>query len=74
MTAKEKLLEYVSGLTEAEAEDRLPWIVEDCDDSSSVRALSGAERAAIERGLADAKAGRIVTLEDLEAEMEEWDA
>ena len=73
MTAKEKLLEFVSGLTEEEAEDKLPWIAPLFEPPAPDRRLTPAGRAAIDRGLADVEAGRFVTLEELEAEMEAWD-
>lgn len=69
MTAKQKLLEYVTGLTEEEAEEKLPWLVGTFETVSAERRLSVAERAGIERGLADVKAGRFITLEEFEAEM-----
>ena len=49
------------------------WFLDEFDDPFSSRALFPAERAAIERGLADLKAGRVISLKELEAEMEDWD-
>jgi hypothetical protein len=68
VTAKEKLLEYVSALTEEEAEDKLPWIAPMFERPSGDRRLSAAERAAIERGLRDADAGLLIPIEEVEAE------
>ncbi|MCC6269060.1 MAG: hypothetical protein IT300_15945 [Dehalococcoidia bacterium] len=73
MTAKQQLLEYVSRLTEEEAEDKLPWLAPILEPRPANRRLNPAERAAVDRGLADIEAGQFVTLEELEAEMEEWD-
>lgn len=54
MTAKEKLLEYVQGLTEAEAIEKLPWIVE-----PAVRAsLTAEEIRQVERAIESLDAGR----------------
>lgn len=66
MTAKQRLLEYVGQLSEDEAAETELWLV-----PSSDRQLTGPERAAIERGLEDARNGRLTSLEEIELACED---
>ena len=66
MTAKQRLLEYVGQLSEDEAAETKLWLVPTSD-----RRLTAPERAAIERGLDDARNGRLTPLEEIESASEE---
>ncbi len=65
MTAKEFLREWVESMSEEEAEEKVLWL-----DPHPDRSLTPAEAGAIERGLDDARAGRLTLLEDIEREFE----
>jgi predicted transcriptional regulator len=64
MTAKQLLLEYVGTFTEAEAAETMLWLAPKAD-----RELSAAERSTIERGLDDARNGRLTALEEIESDL-----
>jgi hypothetical protein len=66
MTAKEQLRQVIEGLSEAEAGDVLALIRRDApSDEQASQTLLGINGAidAIERGLADARAGRTTSLD-----------
>lgn len=56
MTAKETLLERVAELSEDEA----AWLLAQLDDAPEYVPLTDWQIAAVERGIADAKAGRLI--------------
>jgi hypothetical protein len=57
MNAKEQLLEFVEGLSEEEATEKLPWMI----DRGPAPALTASQRVAVERALANLDAGRKVS-------------
>jgi predicted transcriptional regulator len=64
MTAKQMLHEYVDRLTDEDAAVTAAILI-----PTANRQLSADERRAIERGLAEADAGNVIPLEDLEQEL-----
>jgi predicted transcriptional regulator len=64
MTAKQMLHEYVDRLTDEDAAVTAAILI-----PTANRQLSADERRAIERGLAEADAGNVTPLEDLEQEL-----
>ncbi len=67
VTAKEALRELIDDMADDEAEWTLGWLA--AEQAQSPRPLTPDESAAIERGLADSAAGRLVDLEEVEREL-----
>ncbi|MGH2611380.1 MAG: hypothetical protein ACRDHF_20070 [Tepidiformaceae bacterium] len=67
MTAKQALLELVRDMSEDEAAHAYHVLRSDLEEESWP--ISDEERAAVERGLADARAGRLIPMEDAEREL-----
>ena len=65
MTAKEELYRLVDQLPASEWEHARSVLEELCDDAED-RPLSAETLASIERGLEDIRAGRTITLEELD--------
>jgi predicted transcriptional regulator len=68
MTAKQALLELVEEMSEDKAAEVLEWLEWEVQVDS--RPLTTAERAAIDRGLADVAAGRLTDQDELERELD----
>ncbi len=66
MTAKEAVLELVRDMSEDEAAHAYDVLRSDLEESWPI---SEEERAAVERGLADARAGRLFDQEEVEREL-----
>ena len=57
MTAKEQLLEFVLGLSEEEAAEKLPWMMDD----GPAPPLTPPQRVAVQRALANLDAGKQIS-------------
>jgi len=69
---KVKIIDWIASLTDESIIARIKLLKENPKETDWWDEISEAEKASIERGMADAKAGRIVPHEEVRKKYEQW--